>query len=172
MTTSPNRTAPPTRRELEASLEAYFRTAVRMRGGRVCKLIATERGIPDRMVLLPGGRVYLVELKAVGGRTSAIQQAWHLRAAELGTTVAVLEGRADVDAWLRRILDEADKGSDDYQRKLEAKRIRVNRSRARAKIAKGIPEQLSPVEVEALSMAAELTNQERAALAMHGGLPE
>lgn len=93
----------PTVHELEASLEAYFNKQVRLMGGRAVKLAPTEKGVPDRLVLLPGGRVYLVELKAVDGRVSAAQALWHERSAELGTRVQLLVGRAGVDRWLRKV---------------------------------------------------------------------
>jgi len=87
--------------ELESSLEAHFYRQVRLTlGGRVTKLAPTEKGMPDRLVLLPGGRVYLVELKAVLGSTSAAQDLWHERALELGTRVTVLTGRVQVDRWI------------------------------------------------------------------------
>lgn len=97
------RTDPPTRHELEASLEAYFSKAVRLQGGRAVKLAPTEKGLPDRMVLLPGGRVYLCELKTERGRLSAAQDLWHERAAALGTVVQVLVGRYGIDLWLRQV---------------------------------------------------------------------
>lgn len=91
----------PSKQELEASLEAYFNRAVRLRcGGRMVKLAPTEKGVPDRLVLLPGGRMYLVELKTDVGRTSAAQDLWHERAADLGTRVWVLHGRREIDAWI------------------------------------------------------------------------
>ena len=91
----------PSRAELEASLEAHFNRQVRLRlGGRSVKLAPTEKGMPDRLVLLPGGRVYLVELKAIGGHTSAAQDLWHERAAALGTRVTTLTGRDQVDRWI------------------------------------------------------------------------
>ena len=91
----------PSRHELEASLEAYFNKRIRLMGGRAVKLAPTEKGLPDRLVLLPGGRVYLCELKADTGRTSAAQDLWHQRSAELGTRVQLLVGRAGIDKWLR-----------------------------------------------------------------------
>lgn len=138
MTTDTKRTEPPTRQELESSLEAYFYNAVRARGGRVDKLIATKRGIPDRLVLLPGGRIYLVELKALGGRTSVLQEVYHARAAELGTTVHVLEGRAAVDAWLRGIFAELDAASEgaEHEARLARKRQAAARRRAAEKLGK------------------------------------
>jgi hypothetical protein len=91
----------PSRAELEASLEAHFTRQIRlMLGGRSVKLAPTEKGMPDRLVLLPGGRVHLVELKAVGGHTSAAQDLWHERARDLGTRVTVLTGREQVDRWI------------------------------------------------------------------------
>lgn len=97
--------------ELESSLEAHFNRAVRLQlGGRAVKLAPTEKGLPDRMVLLPGGRVYLCELKTVSGRTSAAQDLWHERSAQLGTRVQLLVGRAGIDKWVREKAQEIDAG--------------------------------------------------------------
>lgn len=85
---------------LESSLEALFRLKVRqVLGGRIHKM-ASEKGMPDRLVLLPAGRLYLVELKTETGRLEPLQRVWHERAAELGTTVVVLRGRAEILAWI------------------------------------------------------------------------
>lgn len=101
----PAPTRPVMRQELEGSLEAYFHLQVRRRlGGVVVKLVPTERGMPDRMVLLPGGRIVLLELKTTTGRRSASQIHWHERAAALGTTVPTLGGRLAVDLWIQKQL--------------------------------------------------------------------
>lgn len=63
------------------------------------KVAPTTAGVPDRLALLPGGRIELVELKTVTGRLSPIQRVWHERAAGLGTSVTVLHGRGDIEAW-------------------------------------------------------------------------
>lgn len=99
----------PTHRELEAALEAHFNRTVRLNlGGRAVKLAPTEKGLPDRLVLLPGGQVYLVELKTTTGRLSAAQDLWHERAAQLGTRVQVLVGRQGIDAWVRQCAERID----------------------------------------------------------------
>jgi len=99
----------PLHSELESSLEAHFNRVVRLHlGGRASKLAPTEKGMPDRLVLLPGGRVYLVELKTIQGRTSAAQDLWHERAAGLGTRVQLLVGRAGIDRWVRAMAQEID----------------------------------------------------------------
>lgn len=85
--------------ELESRVEARLRDRVRKAGGMSVKLAPTEKGVPDRLVIL-GGRVYLVELKAVGGAVSPAQAVWHRRALERGVRVVVLTGRDEVDAWV------------------------------------------------------------------------
>jgi len=96
MTPSHHRTA-------ESALEKKFHRAVRRDlGGRVFKLAPTVKGMPDRLVLLPGGEVHLVELKAADGTVSPAQRVWHDRAAALGTRVVVLYGWQDILGWLRQ----------------------------------------------------------------------
>lgn len=87
---------------LEAALEATFRHRIRRAGGLAIKLAPTMRGVPDRLVLLPGGGLYLVELKRPRpyGRLSPIQEVWHERASQLGVPVYVLYGVEDIDPWL------------------------------------------------------------------------
>lgn len=91
--------------ERESSLEEFFRKRVRLVGGYTIKLAPTERGVPDRLVVL-GGRMFLVELKAEDGELSPIQVVWHTRLRERhGVRVHVLYGRTDVVRWLREAVD-------------------------------------------------------------------
>lgn len=69
------------------------------------KLAPTRAGIPDRLILLPGGGLHLVELKTTTGAVRPIQAVFHERAAALGVHVAVLRGRGEILAWLRDRLD-------------------------------------------------------------------
>lgn len=85
--------------ELESRVEARLRDRVRKAGGMSVKLAPTEKGVPDRLVIL-GGTIHLVELKAVGGTLSPAQRHWHNRAAQRGVTVTTLTGRDEVDAWI------------------------------------------------------------------------
>lgn len=91
----------PTFRELEASVEAYFTKMVRLMGGFTVKLAPTQKGVPDRLVFMPGGRMMLVELKADGGRLSEAQIFWHERVRALGIPVYVVTGHSGVDAFAR-----------------------------------------------------------------------
>jgi hypothetical protein len=86
---------------LESKLEEKFTLAVRkILGGRTMKMVPTEKGAPDRLVLLPDGKIELVELKTDTGVVSPRQRLWHSRAALLGTTVHVVRGEAGVLAWV------------------------------------------------------------------------
>lgn len=97
---------PPTQ-ELERDLETFFYRRVRSVGGLTFKFAPTHAGAPDRVVLLPGGVIQLVELKTATGKLSPIQVVWHERAARLGVGVTVLKGIEEIRDWTRNILDAA-----------------------------------------------------------------
>lgn len=108
----------PSLKHLEASLEAYFRKSVREKlAGHVVKLAPTEKGVPDRLVMLPGNRMFLVELKADGGRLSPTQVYWHERANRMGIEVHVLEGWGMVAQWCRERMQDFDEKPGDTGRK-------------------------------------------------------
>lgn len=86
---------------LESALEQKFFKAVRDAGGMAIKLMPTHAGVPDRLVLWPGGRHHLVELKTEDGTVSKVQKLWHERAARLGHPVVVLKGMDQVRSWIR-----------------------------------------------------------------------
>ena len=75
---------------------------VKLGGGLSFKLAPTVKGLPDRLVVLPHGQVFLVELKAVGGRLSPAQRVLHRRLAQRGVEVKVLTGPGEVRAWVDR----------------------------------------------------------------------
>jgi hypothetical protein len=59
----------------EKLLETKLTKAVKQAKGRCYKLPAQwYRGIPDRLVLLPGGRIFFVELKTKRGKASEHQK--------------------------------------------------------------------------------------------------
>lgn len=92
--------------EREASLESHFMKRVRLVGGYSIKLAPMEAGVPDRLVMFPGGRMFLVELKAEDGALSPKQRHWHQRALhDYGVPVHVVTGRAGVLNWLRWVID-------------------------------------------------------------------
>ena len=61
-----------------------------------------------RLALLPGGRVWFIELKTGRGRLAPVQS-WQLaRLRALGCRAAVLRGKAEAAEWLEERRKEAD----------------------------------------------------------------
>lgn len=83
----------------EAAVETAFAKRVRDLGGLSFKFAPLHAGNPDRLVLMPGGHMYLVELKADGGRLDPAQVLWHARAAALGIIVQVVTGSEEARTW-------------------------------------------------------------------------
>ena len=86
---------------LEKDVEAYLVRQVRARGWVTWKLAPTEVGIPDRIVLVPGGSVWFVELKRARGGKVSERQKYILRVLERGGhSGCVLAGVEEVKVWL------------------------------------------------------------------------
>lgn len=63
-----------------------------------------QAGVPDRIVILPGGKVFFVELKTGRGKTEKIQD-WQIqKLRDLGCSVLVLRGKADVDRFVKEVI--------------------------------------------------------------------
>lgn len=77
----------PTNKPLEKSIENVLRKAVEDEGGVCLKWTCPgHRGVPDRMILFPGGIIAFVELKRPGAKVKAggLQEWWRQRLVELG----------------------------------------------------------------------------------------
>lgn len=95
--------------ELESSLEAFLQKRVRLLGGYSVKLAPMEAGVPDRLVIFPGGRMFLVELKTETGRLSLVQRVWHNRMLETyNVRVHTIYGREGIVKWLRNVAGSLD----------------------------------------------------------------
>ena len=86
---------------LEKEVEAKLVRGVKQLGGIAYKFVSPgNSGVPDRIVVLPGGRVEFVELKSKTGRLSSIQKRQIARLESAGKKVQVLYGEDDVAAFL------------------------------------------------------------------------
>lgn len=94
--------------ELEKEIEAKLRKAVEKRGGWCLKWVCPGwRGVPDRMVLLPGARIVFVETKRPkGGRYSAMQDKWRDWLTELGFPYWRIKNREELQSFLAEIEEE------------------------------------------------------------------
>lgn len=94
--------------ELEKEIEAKLRKAVGKRGGWCLKWVCPGwRGVPDRIVLLPGARIVFVETKRPkGGRYSAMQDKWRDWLTELGFPYWRIKDREELQRFLAEIEEE------------------------------------------------------------------
>ena len=90
----------------EAEIEGRLVRGVKEAGGLCYKFVSPGNpGVPDRLILLPGGRILFVELKTPGGKLSNIQS-WRIQEMrERDADVRVWKGLEPVRAFLKEIRD-------------------------------------------------------------------
>lgn len=87
----------------EANVEKYLIRYVKDKGGICLKFIsASMRGLPDRIVILPQGKIFFVELKAKGKKPRPEQKRVHKLFSSLGVKVYT----ADSKEMVRSVVDE------------------------------------------------------------------
>ncbi|EAA6551306.1 VRR-NUC domain-containing protein [Salmonella enterica subsp. diarizonae] len=78
----------------ESLIEKHLVAEVKKAGGIAYKFVSPgRRSVPDRLVLLPGGRLVFVECKSPGKPPRADQLREHERLRALGFTVMVLASK-------------------------------------------------------------------------------
>ena len=84
--------------ELEKDIEQALVNLVKKHGGLCLKWVCPGWiGVPDRIILLPGGRVLFVETKRPkGGRLHPMQEWWGKRLKGLGFFHTVIWNREDL----------------------------------------------------------------------------
>lgn len=83
----------------EKQVEARLVRRAREHGGRAEKFTSPGRkNVPDRIVLLPGGRMFFVEVKAPGEDASKAQQRDHAKRRKLGFATFVVDTYEAVEA--------------------------------------------------------------------------
>jgi hypothetical protein len=94
---------------MEKEVERFLTREIKKMGGRCLKWVCPGHdGVPDRIVLLPGGRVWFVELKTEIGRPTAVQRHWQRVLAGLGFKAVILHGLREVDAFLQMVRGAGD----------------------------------------------------------------
>lgn len=89
--------------QLERDVESYLTRSVERLGGRCEKFIPDlSNGMPDRIVMLPGGVLIWVELKnGTEEEARKLQQMQHRKLRRLGQRVEVVQTKEAVDALLQ-----------------------------------------------------------------------
>jgi hypothetical protein len=76
----------------EKLLEKKLREAVKKLGGQALKFRSPGiTGVPDRIVLMPGGKVWFVEVKSTGKKLSPRQEIVHPMLQKLNFEVVVID---------------------------------------------------------------------------------
>ena len=89
--------------ENEKDTEAFLRDEVKALGGRSYKWVSLGcAGVPDRIVILPNGRIFFVELKSEG-KTSTSQQ--RKRQAELRALGCAVYADIDTKEKVREVIE-------------------------------------------------------------------
>ena len=88
---------------LEKTVEKYFVKTVKSMGGKAYKFRSpSNRGVADRLAVMPNGVVWFVELKAPNGELSPLQELFAKDMQALGHKYACLWSKEDVDKWALR----------------------------------------------------------------------
>lgn len=61
-------------------------------------------GVPDRIVILPGGKIGFAELKAPGKKPRLMQRAVIKVLYRLGCTVATIDNKKSAEGFIRRLM--------------------------------------------------------------------
>lgn len=87
----------------EKDMERKLTSAVKQSGGLALKFVSPGfDGMPDRIVLMPGGKLAFVEVKAMGCKPRPLQEVRHGVLRRLGFQVFVL----DQPEQIGEIIDE------------------------------------------------------------------
>ena len=89
---------------LEKEVESYLVWTVMRLGGVVKKMkFIGESGAPDRLVCMPNGDTWQIELKRPkGGKLSALQKIYGDEMRRMNQKYAVLRTKPEVDEWRRQ----------------------------------------------------------------------
>lgn len=89
----------------EKEIEIYLRDRVKKAGGKAYKFESPGNdGVPDRIVVFPGNRVYFVELKAPGKKPRPLQIAKMNELKKFGCDVRVIDSKAGADSFVSEVL--------------------------------------------------------------------
>lgn len=85
----------------ESTIEKHLVTPVKALGGMAYKFTSpAHRGVADRVVCLPDGQTWFVELKAPGGRLSELQKIFAEDMARMNQRYICLWSKEQIEEWL------------------------------------------------------------------------
>lgn len=94
---------------LEREIERKFVKEVKKRQGLCLKFVSPDQaGVPDRLVLMPGGKVYFTEFKAPGKKPRPLQRSVFRKFENLGASVFVIDSMEKVNEFFEENGGDAD----------------------------------------------------------------
>ena len=91
----------------ESFIEEKLTKAVRQNGGVCWKFTSPgTAGVPDRIILMPEGRIAFVEVKAPGEKPRPLQQSRHRLLRRLGFKVYVLDTLEDIEKIISELKND------------------------------------------------------------------
>lgn len=90
---------------LEKEVESHLERGAKKLGGKAYKWVSPQNsGVPDRIVILPGGRIVFVETKKPGEKARRLQEEVHKKLRKLGCDVRVIDTIEKVDEFLKEMV--------------------------------------------------------------------
>ena len=87
----------------ESEIEQYLVWHVEMAGGAAYKFASpNQRGVADRVVCLPNGDTWFVEIKRPQGRLSELQKMFSYEMKVLNQKYVCLWSKEMIDQWIRQ----------------------------------------------------------------------
>ena len=91
----------------EKQIEQKLVNEVKAAGGIAPKFVSPGYdGMPDRLLLLQGGRMAFVEVKAPGLKPRPLQTARHRMLRKLGFKVYILDAEADIEKIVKEVMPD------------------------------------------------------------------
>lgn len=88
----------------EKDIERFLVNSIKKLGGVAYKFVSPgNAGVPDRLIVMPGGKIYFVELKTEKGVPTVLQCRQMDQLFSLGCDVTLLQGLEQVKNFLARI---------------------------------------------------------------------
>ena len=94
----------------ENKIERYLKKQVELLGGLALKFVSPGvSGVPDRIVLLPQGKIIFIELKAPGKKVRPIQEYRIKIIRALGFRVEIIDSTEKVDEFIKGEISNEDR---------------------------------------------------------------
>jgi hypothetical protein len=86
----------------EKTIETHLVWRVELMGGKAYKFTSpSQRGVADRVVCLPDGSTWFVELKTAKGKLSPLQVQFAATMTRLNQNYAVFRSTEEIDQWAK-----------------------------------------------------------------------